>query len=424
MRIQTIDVALEPSPAVAGAGSYFSRDALSGCDAVLWNPARLHDGLTKEGFELSVGASTDMFVATRHWRHEFDALLARGGTIVAFLPARATVRAHHFEDVIDLDLLEALDPVFAELQEVSSTQGESIAGGEPFHDFFSSTAGLWRPASRLAKVPGETILKSAQGDALAAYRTSGAGRVLLLPQLASPMDDAAQQRFLAALSLLIARLSDGAAVLNAAWFDHVHNDAQQQRLSVLADYRRQIEAIETKMRALEASEKQWAFSAQLVAGTGRGVARAVKEKLTLLTGNAQSDWLDESFVLVPRGSGVHLFKTLIHGELLDGPSIAAIDDNLARIREERGDGGGLTAVTVVDCRENIAPLAGRSTRFDPALDALCRDRGWSHMVGAALFLLDHEDAQALSAARLAEDTGDDLAGVYDQAERRLTTSPT
>lgn len=383
MRIHTLDVASPPSPLITSSSSHFSRASLDLCDAVLWNPQLFHTQLARDGMELSLSASTDMFVASRHWRAAFDALWQRGGTVVVFLPANAIVQAHHFEDLIDLNLLDALGADAPLLSEFTPVAGAMQPGGDPFHDFFAQTAGAWAPVSTLRHESGSAVLRAADRSVVASYKTRGSGRLLLLPQLAHAMS----APILEAISLLIARLADPSSIVNAGWLADVPRSATAKRVAQRDEYCQRIAELKAKVVMIDAAQRADDLMAQLVAGTGRGVYRAVFDALRRRHLHVEKDWLDESWVILRGDVCVRLFKTVVFGEALDNAALDRIELDVARMAQESD---GVLDVTIIDCRTNVLPLSARPSSLLPDEAKRIASRGWKHCVGAEIFILVNE----------------------------------
>ncbi|WP_345816784.1 hypothetical protein AAGS40_27875 (plasmid) [Paraburkholderia sp. PREW-6R] len=420
MRIHTIDAALAPSPLVVSQGDYRGAGSLAACDTVVWDAGELYAELVTSGLELSVGESTRMFGAARHWRREFGALLRRGGTIVLLLPEQAMVRAHHFEDLIDLNLLESLGDAAprpeALAMHVDAGPATWRVGGQPFHDFFSATQTLWHPRSQLTHARGEIILQTATGDVLATYQTRDAGRLLLLPPLRDDRTTDDDHRWTDALSLLVARLADPSIVMNAAWLDAQDRAAHVAARQRIAACREAIARHEREIASAQAKLDRWAFYAQLVAGTGRGVSRALFEALSIITPGAQRDWLSETLTTVPYRDGVLVFRSVLHGETLDEALCVRIEDDVARIEKERGT---IHRVLLVDCRENARPLDERASVYAPSLVDACARHGWQAMVSAEIFAAIGKANSSETSLDVLLASHADLNPIYSQVQRAL-----
>src|SRR5690606_27634632 len=93
--------------APAGLGNY---------DAVLWSPRTFLDHLgtrieRRNPDVLSATASDELLRISRHWRHEFERLLKRDGTLVILAEPESTVCIHTMQESGHYDSLDLLKQI-------------------------------------------------------------------------------------------------------------------------------------------------------------------------------------------------------------------------------------------------------------------------------------------------------------------------
>lgn len=413
MRIAAIDTPLRASSVLIVRGGYFERLSLAQSDVLLWQPERLHRSLAAQGFELDLPTSASLFATTRHWRREINDLLARGGTIVTFLAPQTHVRAHHFEDVIEFDLLEALGedpPRTAPLVPPAPTAW--VPGGEPFFSFFDATRHLFLPGARVVHARGETILGDGEGRALACYETRAAGRLLYLPALAHELGDEDAKILTDALTRLVARLRGSRPIVNAHWLQASASRQRRATEQAVRENENRIVALQKENSLLQARLQERAFFEQLVAGTGAGVYRAVVEALRASRITVEQDWLDESLLLASGKKRTAILKTLLPGESLDAMTLAHIAAGVGRVTKEYRDSGGEAPdprVIIIDCRANAQALAPGREGLSAGDVTIFAAQRWQRVTGVRLYVCQALRRGVAKSAPRDEDAGNEAA---------------
>lgn len=209
MRIAFIDVPVEPQRGQLL--SFTDAQRLDRYDLVLWRPAALpllYPPERRPGMPEAVPlAQAERLVAmTRHWRAEFAAFVARGGTLAIIDPGPAALQLHTVQDLVEHRLDDAWHEAFA--SRTGAASGEvACEVGEPFKSFFNEAGSCFEAASRFAVEEGQTIcVDAAEQLPCGTYLYRHPGRVLVLPGLRADAGAAQLGIMVAALEAMALKL--------------------------------------------------------------------------------------------------------------------------------------------------------------------------------------------------------------------------
>lgn len=364
MKLASLDVSLASSHvetlnflAPAGLGNY---------DAVLWSPRTFLDHLgtrieRRNPDVLSATASDELLRISRHWRHEFERLLKRDGTLVILAEPESTVGIHTLQEIMPYDSLEPL----AQMLQVRPAPYPAPQAlpcshtGEPFRSLFEELAGLIQPTVTLQQWPGIPALFDAVGRPLAAYVSVVPGRVLWLPSLNSPalQAPANADRLVHALGRCLDRLGFMAGVSYAPWLSRYVTPQEGRSLQARRQLLQERAALDDKIRECDAVIGEIEFYKQVVGGGGRSARLAVAESFRRNGYVVQHDWLNEQIIIIEDDTHWVAAYVLFDGDDT-GPAVwEQVNDAAARVRTYFNRP---TLAVLIDCTQNNKPFNQRT----------------------------------------------------------------
>lgn len=313
--------------------------SLAGAPLVIWDAQPLADRVG--GTTLDPAASDRILAQARYWRTELAHALAEGAVVAVLLPAQLPTGVHTLQEVVALDVLEALPAPRPRLTAISP-HAVCATAGEPFRSFFESAGALLAARAAVQDTGGRPICVVAAGNAIAGtYEYRHPGHLVLLPGVRPDLPPAQRAVLLAALRALAARLrrtawhGDDAAGWAAAW-RLPEEDALAEHAAALTAQRREVTSALERTRARIESI---ALARRLVTGGPEIAGHAAAHVLHALGSPAHADAGDDG-ALVCEHAGT-LLVLLPIGTSRDGDAREVVARVLALARRHGDARAGL-----------------------------------------------------------------------------------
>lgn len=269
--------------------------SLDAADLVVWRPAAIAEVYPPESSHegvpvLGVLDSQRAFSHTRFWRREFQALLARGGTLVVFAPDSRRLGLHTVQDVVGYDTLEALPDHLDLPHGACEPSAVACAAGQPFRDFFDAFGRHFVATTEFRPLRGVQPIATLAGTSriCGVYQYRHPGRLLVLPTLRDDTPAETTRALVGALTGMAAGLRfDGRAASSYLWPTPLHlpeEDALRRERAQVAAQRRVLQAQEDD---LAQQISRIAFLRQLHCGDAAGALDAAMLVLHALGAYAQ-----------------------------------------------------------------------------------------------------------------------------------------
>lgn len=387
MKIATLGL---PLPTTANSSiahfSFMQPQSLSDIDTVIWNVEALLPELEREIEQhdpnvLSVRGSETLLATSRHWRHQFKKLLAKGGTIVVFIPPSMEIGIHTLQEMMLYDPLEPLNSASLETEAITASTLTCTAG-EPFRSLFEDIKPLLKPTVALKKYPGAPIFHDENGHVLACYHAKTPGQLIFLPSLnaeAWTQSDHAQT-FFTSLQRCIERFGMPLGISNATWLNQYVLDSEREALQAYSSNVRQLGEIQEKIRAIERNINGVDFFKQVVGGISFGVYIAVAQVFRARNAFVQSDWVHSNVLIIELADRYVAVQIRLPDEVVDARYVQDLHDTRQRINEYFSKP---VTVLVVDCWQNNLPLPNRQDVLPES--ALITKEGFLYIDGQTLY---------------------------------------
>lgn len=387
MKIATIGLSRDSTEETQVQSTNFMEAAsLNDVDTVIWNVEALTKELEPEIEQqepkiLSVKGSETLLAMSRHWRQEFKRLLAKGGTIVAFLPPPTEIGIHTLEEVMNYNLLEALHTT--DIEPTAGPINELICQvGEPFRTLFSEISALLQPSGTLAKYRGTAILHTAQGEALASFYAQIPGRIILLPSLNEKAWKQLELRsqFYEAINYCVMRFGQNTGISNARWINKYVLAGETELLAEHSDKVRQLGLLQQRIQEIEETVSYYDFFKQIVAGVGPGSYIAVAQAFRNKGAFVQSDWVHSDLVLVERANAYLAIQIRLTPEEDTAAYLERLQASQQRISTYFGK---KVSLLIVDSTQNATPINQRTV--DSSLQTKAQKHDYLYIDSAVLY---------------------------------------
>ncbi|MBP6018692.1 MAG: hypothetical protein KA735_04310 [Burkholderiaceae bacterium] len=366
--------------------SFMEPAELGDIDTVVWNieallPAIQNDLEQTNPKVLSVKGSEQLLAKSRHWRYQFEKLLLKGGTIIAFLPPAEEIGIHTLQEIMPYELLEPLPSVRLETFPIEGAL-LSCTAGEPFRSLFESISPLLMPIVALNNHPGTSILHDTEGQVLACYHALTPGRIIFLPALNQSMwaEGTLCSEFFTSVQRCIERFGQTVGISNARWLNDYALDAEQALFLERSASIRKLGLLQEQIQNIEVKISQQSFFKQLIGGEGPGVYTAVAELFRRQGAFVQSDWISDKLLIVELTDSYLAVQMRLADEPIDQDYLKNLGSAQARISDYFGRP---VKILVADFSQNGLALPDRRPLKDESQKT--QQHGFLFIEGSQLY---------------------------------------